>query len=62
MVGIWKWAPTVLLALLLAVSIGTGAGLEMAVVGALITLQALVIVLPIAADWVGQKVGERQAE
>jgi hypothetical protein len=63
--SIWKtvrWTPVALVSLLVAIAVITGAMPEPAIVLGLIIVQALVVGVPRAAEWVGRKVGNQTAD
>jgi hypothetical protein len=55
-----RWSPGLLLVVLLAVGVATGAGAEALVLAALAVAQVLFLGLPRAARWAGRQVGERE--
>jgi hypothetical protein len=54
-----RWTPSILLAVLLALGLSSGAGIETGVIIALIVVQVLVIGLPKAAHQLGAWYGAR---
>jgi hypothetical protein len=57
-----RWLPTVLLVVLVAIGLGTGAGVEPFAVAALLALQVAIVGLPRVAEAAGRWYGERTSE
>lgn len=56
---IGAWIPTILLVIILAFAAINGWGVESVVILGLLLIQALVFVIPWAAEVIGRKAGER---
>lgn len=55
-----RWAPGLLLAMLVVAAVWSGAGVEPMAAAALVLAQLLFLTLPRAARWAGRQVAERQ--